>query len=106
MGKIHVIDRDGGEHELEIDNGLTLMEPLRNLSSGGIEALCGGMCSCATCHVFVQAPHFEKLDERQDDELELLEGTECFSDDTSRLSCQLIMSDELDGMHLTVAPEE
>ncbi len=76
MGKIHVIDRDGGEHELEIDNGLTLMEPLRNLSSGGIEALCGGMCSCATCHVFVQAPHFEKLDERQDDELELLEGTD------------------------------
>jgi len=106
MGKIYVTDREGSEHELEIDNGLSLMEPLRNLDSGGIEALCGGMCSCATCHVFIQEPWYSKLTTRQDDELELLEGTECFSEGSSRLSCQVIMSDALDGMRLEVAPEE
>jgi 2Fe-2S ferredoxin len=106
MGKIFVTDREGGEHELEIENGLSLMEPLRDLDSGGIEALCGGMCSCATCHVFIAEPWFSKLDERQDDELELLEGTECYAEDSSRLSCQVVMSDDLHGMRLTIAPEE
>lgn len=106
MGKIVVTDREGGVHELQVDNGLSLMEPLRNLDSGGIEALCGGMCSCATCHVFIEEPWFSQLATRQDDELELLEGTECFEDASSRLSCQIIMRDELDGMRLKVAPEE
>ena len=106
MGKIHVTDREGGQHELEVENGHSLMEPLRNLDSGGIEALCGGMCSCATCHVFVEAPYFDQLDERQDDELELLEGTESYEEASSRLSCQIIMNDDLNGVRLTIAPEE
>ncbi len=106
MGKIKVTDREGAYHELEVANGMSLMEPLRDLDSGGIEALCGGMCSCATCHVFVAEEWFAKLDERQDDELELLEGTECFNEGQSRLACQIIMSDELDGITVTIAPEE
>ena len=106
MGKIHVIDRDGDKHELDIDNGLSLMEPLRDLDGAGIEGLCGGMCSCATCHVFVAPTWFAKLQARQDDELELLEGTETFEDGTSRLSCQIVMRDELDGIEVTLAPEE
>ena len=56
--------------------------------------------------MFIDAPYFDKLEERQDDELELLEGTECFEDGSSRLSCQIIMSDDLNGMRLTIAPEE
>ncbi|RMF98068.1 MAG: ferredoxin [Gammaproteobacteria bacterium] len=106
MGKIKVTDREGEQHELDVATGMSLMEPLRDLDSGGIEALCGGMCSCATCHVFVEEEWFAKLDERQDDELELLEGTECYDENRSRLACQIIMSDELDGITLTIAPEE
>ncbi|MDJ0928042.1 MAG: 2Fe-2S iron-sulfur cluster-binding protein [Gammaproteobacteria bacterium] len=106
MGKIHVTDREGGQHELEVEYGDSLMEPLRDLDSGGIEALCGGMCSCATCHVFVEPEWFAKLDERQDDELELLEGTECFDDNTSRLGCQITMREDLDGIVVKIAPEE
>ena len=106
MGTIYVTDREGGEHTLEAENGLTLMEPLREIDNG-IEALCGGMCSCATCHVFVEPEWRDKLKPVSDDELDLLEDTECFQGDgCSRLSCQIVMSDDLDGIKLTVAPEE
>jgi len=105
MANIFVVDRAGNEHTLEVDNGLSVMEPLRELDDG-VEALCGGMCSCATCHVFIEAEWFAKLPERQDDELELLEDTECFQEGHSRLACQVEMSDQLDGMRLTIAPEE
>lgn len=105
MANIFVVDRAGNEHTLAVDNGLSVMEPLRELDDG-VEALCGGMCSCATCHVFIEAEWFAKLPERQDDELELLEDTECFKDGQSRLACQVEMSDQLDGMRLTIAPEE
>lgn len=105
MANIFVVDRAGNEHTLEVDNGLSVMEPLRELDDG-VEALCGGMCSCATCHVFIEAEWFTKLPERQDDELELLEDTECFKDGQSRLACQVEMSAQLDGMRLTIAPEE
>ncbi|HHQ13900.1 MAG TPA: 2Fe-2S iron-sulfur cluster binding domain-containing protein [Chromatiales bacterium] len=106
MGKIKVTDREGGKHELEVENGRSLMEPLRDLPSGGIEALCGGMLSCATCHVFVEPEWYAKFGELEDDEVELLEGTECYKPESSRLSCQIIMDDELDGLTLTIAPEE
>ena len=105
MATIYVTDREGNEHVLQMENGMNLMDPLREID-GGIEALCGGMCSCATCHVFIEAEWSAKLGEARDDELELLEDTECFNGDKSRLSCQIKMSDELDGMRLTVAPEE
>ena len=105
MATMYVTDREGGEHVIEIDNGTNLMEPLREIDNG-IEALCGGMCSCATCHIFIEDKWAKKLSEVRDDELELLEDTECFREGNSRLSCQVVMSDELDGVRLTVAPEE
>jgi len=105
MGKIHVTDREGGQHEIEIAAGDNIMEPLRELD-GGVEALCGGMCSCATCHIFVAKEWFAKLEPAEGDELELLEETECFDADASRLSCQIAFSDELDGMSFIIAPEE
>ncbi len=105
MATMHVTDREGGEHVIEIENGGNIMEPLREID-GGVEALCGGMCSCATCHVYIEGEWAEKLGEARDDELELLEDTECFRPGNSRLSCQLKMTPELDGMRLTVAPEE
>ena len=105
MGKVHVTDRDGGQHEIEMNPGENLMEPLRELD-GGVEALCGGMCSCATCHIFVAKEWAGKLEPVEGDELELLEETECFKADESRLSCQIVFSEELDGMTFTIAPEE
>ena len=61
MGTIHVTDREGGQHEIEVNSGDNLMEPLRELDAG-IEALCGGMCSCATCHIIVAAEWAGKLE--------------------------------------------
>ena len=105
MGKMVVTDRAGVTHEIEIQAGDNLMEPLRELDDG-IEALCGGMCSCATCHIFVSPDYYAKLDDAQDDELELLEETETYRADESRLSCQIEFSDELDGIEFTISPEE
>ncbi len=105
MGKMVVKDRVGEIHEIEIAAGDNIMEPLRELDSG-TESLCGGMCSCATCHVFIQPDWFAKLESAQDDELELLEETETYRKDESRLSCQLEFTDELDGITFTIAPEE
>ena len=105
MPKIHVTDRGGASHTVTVDSGQTLMEPLRELDEG-IEALCGGMCSCSTCHIFVAPEAFAKLPERQSDELELLESTENFRPGESRLACQVKVTDAIDGIHLTVAPEE
>ena len=105
MATIYVTDRDGNDHVIEAETGLSIMEAIREID-GGVEALCGGMCSCATCHVYIGAPWSEQLTGARDDELELLEDTECFQPEGSRLSCQIIMTDELDGMRVTVAPEE
>jgi len=105
MPTIHITDRAGKAHTVEVNNGLTLMEPLRELDDG-IEALCGGMCSCATCHVFVAPEWFAKLPGVHSDELELLESTESFRAGQSRLACQVKVGDALDGIQVTIAPEE
>ena len=105
MPTIHVTDRGGGVHTVQADNGLTLMEPLRELDEG-VEALCGGMCSCSTCHVLITPEWFAKLATPHSDELELLESTESFRAGQSRLACQVKISDAIDGIRLTVAPEE
>ena len=105
MPTIQVTDRTGQQLAVSVETGLTLMEPLREIDNG-IEALCGGMCSCATCHVFVTPEWFARLPARQSDELELLESTESFRGNESRLACQVRVTDALDGLALTVAPEE
>ena len=99
MGRIVVTDRAGEEHEIDIKSGANLMEQLRELDNG-VEALCGGMCSCATCHVFVKPEWFSSLDAAEGDELELLEETESYRADESRLSCQVTFSDELETVFL------
>jgi 2Fe-2S ferredoxin len=80
------------------------MYSLRDLDYG-VEAICGGVCSCATCHVFVDERWLGRLPARDDDEQELLEELEHFRNN-SRLSCQVEFTDALDGMHVTIAPEE
>ena len=106
MAKITYVTHDDQRFEVDAANGSTVMENAIKNSVPGIEAECGGACACATCHVYIDAKWSAQLPERQDDELELLEDTECFDADTSRLSCQIIVSDELDGMRVKIAPEE
>ena len=105
MALIHVIDSEGEEHEVEGQVGLSLMESLRDLDNGTL-ALCGGMCSCATCHCFIEEKWASSLSERQDDELELLEDLDSFRDEQSRLSCQVEFTEEMDGIRVEIAPDE
>ena len=101
--KIRVIDRDGNKHELEGDSNSTLMEILRDAGLD-IEAACGGCCACATCHVYINDKWLEKISPKDDDEESMLD--QAFDvRNTSRLSCQISLSDELDGIELEIAKE-
>ncbi|MEZ5825612.1 MAG: 2Fe-2S iron-sulfur cluster-binding protein [Geminicoccaceae bacterium] len=103
MAKIVVIDREGAEHEIEGTVGWSVMEVVREANLP-IEAACGGCCACATCHVYVDAAWLGKLDKPDaDEELMLDEAFEV--QDNSRLSCQIKLSDELDGIKITLAPD-
>jgi ferredoxin, 2Fe-2S len=99
--KIHVTDQDGVEHELEGLDGWRTMEVIRDWGLN-IKAECGGACSCATCHVYVDQEWFDKLPPPSDDEEDLLYST-LDKKPTSRLSCQILLSDELDGLKVTLA---
>lgn len=101
--KINVTDRDGVKHELDAVEGWRVMEIIRDHGLP-IKAECGGCCSCATCHVYVDEAWQDKIPEMRDDEEEMLDEA-FFVEDNSRLSCQLIMSEELDGLSVTLAPD-
>ena len=102
--KIYVTDLQGKEHALEAVEGWRVMEIIREHGLP-IKAECGGCCACATCHVYVDESWIDKLPEMRDDEEEMLD--EAFDlQDNSRLSCQLIMSEELDGLKVTIAAED
>lgn len=100
---IYVIDREGVEHELEAVEGWRVMEIIREHGLP-IKAECGGACACATCHVYVDEAWQDKLADMRDEEEEMLDEAMAV-EDNSRLSCQLIMSEELDGLKVTLAPQ-
>lgn len=104
MALIHATDRDGTNYQLEGRENLSLMEILREAGLS-IEALCGGSCQCATCHVFVDEPWLSKLKLPTDFEAAALEGEGSEVQANSRLACQVRWNDDLDGIVLTVAPE-
>ena len=105
MAEIHVTDRDGNQHSLEAREGGVLMEVLRD-EGMGIEAICGGQCACATCHCFIDPDWFERLGGRGEDEQELVSYLDCFDSTRSRLTCQVEVTEALDGLRLEVAPDE
>lgn len=101
--KIYVKDLKGTEHALEAIEGWRVMEIIREHGLP-IKAECGGCCACATCHVYVDESWLDKIPAIRDDEEEMLD--EAFDlQDNSRLSCQLIMSEELDGLKLSLAAD-
>ena len=97
MAKITYIEDNGKSHTIDVSNGLTVMEGAIQNNIPGIEADCGGSCACATCHVYVDEKWFTKLPEKQNAEQDMLDMA--FEPNKfSRLSCQLIVSDELEGL--------
>ena len=97
MTKITYITSDSKTHSIEVQNGLTVMEGAVQNDIPGIDADCGGGMSCATCHVYVDEHWFDKLPQKEDGEEDMLDMA-FEPKKNSRLSCQLIVSDELDGL--------
>jgi ferredoxin, 2Fe-2S len=104
MALLRVVDRDGVEHEVEAKTGLKVMETLRELDYG-VAAICGGMCSCATCHVYVDPEWFPRLPAAMSDERELVTELTHYQEN-SRLSCQIEFTPALAGLKVTIAPDE
>ena len=105
MPKVQVTDRDGVEHELDAPNGSPLMETLRD-EDMDVEGTCGGICSCGTCHCYVDPAWSARLAPKEEDEEMMLEAIAEVVEVTehSRLSCQIEMSDELEGLQVTIGP--
>lgn len=104
MAKIVATDRDGSKHEVDGRDRATLMEILRQAGLS-IEALCGGSCQCATCHVHIEEQWLSLLKPQTEFELATLETEGSEIRPGSRLSCQIRWQEDLDGIVLTVAPE-
>ena len=103
MSYILVTDRDGKEHRLDAPEGWRVMEIIRDHGLP-IRGECGGCCSCATCHVYVDSAWLDQLPGRHDEEEEMLD--QAFEvENHSRLSCQLLFRDALAGLRVRLAPE-
>ncbi len=105
MAVIHVTNRKGQLRTIQGKVGNTLMENLRD-NDLDIEAACGGCCSCATCHVYIDEAWANKIAARSEDETELVLETSAYDPKRSRLSCQIKFTEALDGIVVTVAPPE
>lgn len=105
MPKLIVVTREGEEREIEAETGRTVMEAIRDAGFDELLALCGGCCSCATCHVHVDPGFADMLPRMSDDESDLLDSSG-HRDDRSRLSCQLPLTDALDGLKVHIAEED
>ena len=99
MTKIKYIEHNGNEHLVDVQNGLTVMEGAVQNDIPGIDADCGGSMSCATCHVYVKEDWYDKLPKKEMGEDDMLD--QAFEPkSSSRLSCQIMVSDELDGLNV------
>lgn len=105
MPIINVIDRAGNSKAVEAEIGLSLMEVIRDDGFDELLALCGGCCSCATCHIHVEPSAADKLPEMTDDESDLLDSSD-HRNETSRLACQIEMTADLEGITVTIADED
>ncbi len=106
MPDIHFILKDGTRRTVQAKEGASVMETAIHNNVRGIDAECGGCCSCATCHVYVDDAFLPLLPAADEMENELLDGVASERKEGSRLSCQLIVSGELDGLTVTVPPTQ
>ena len=105
MPKLIVTTRSGEISTIDTIDGLTVMEAIRDNGFDELLALCGGCCSCATCHVHVDAAFKDLLPPMSEDEDDLLDSSDDRTE-TSRLSCQVPFTPELDGLRVTIAKED
>ena len=105
MPKITYITSDTKSHTVDVENGLTVMEGAVQNDIPGIDADCGGGMACATCHVYVTEDWFDKLPKKEDGEEDMLDMA-FEPKKNSRLSCQLIVSDELDGLTVNIPSKQ
>ena len=105
MSELIIVDREGCEHKISASAGKSIMENIRDNGLDELLAICGGCCSCATCHVYVEPGATSLLPPMSEDEDALLDGSE-HRTAMSRLSCQLKFDDTLSGLRLTIAPED
>jgi len=104
MTHILVTTRDGETLTINVTAEVSVMEAVRDAGISELAALCGGSCSCATCHVYVDADDLNALPAISEAEDDLLDGSE-YRKANSRLSCQIICKSRLDGLRVTIAPE-
>ena len=105
MPQITVVNHEGEASSVEATEGRTLMEVIRDNGFDELLALCGGCCSCATCHVHIDAAYFAKLPAMSEDENDLLDSSE-HRNEFSRLSCQIPVTGVLEGCTVTIAQED
>ncbi|MET0366517.1 MAG: 2Fe-2S iron-sulfur cluster-binding protein [Sphingobium sp.] len=105
MAQLNIVSQSGDAKSVEAKEGLTVMEVIRDNGFDELLALCGGCCSCATCHVYVDDSYADRLPAISDDESDLLDTSD-HRKDNSRLSCQIPLTAALDGLTVTIAPED
>ena len=105
MPKLIVTTTEGEERELDVGSGFTVMQAIRDAGIDELLALCGGSCSCATCHVYVDASFLSALPVMSEDENGLLDSSS-HRKENSRLSCQIPLSADLSGLRVRIAPAD
>jgi ferredoxin, 2Fe-2S len=105
MPALIIVNRKGVEKTINAEAGLSVMENIRDHGFDELLALCGGCCSCATCHIYVDPAFSDKVGAVDPDENDLLDSSS-HRDARSRLSCQIAMTAELDGLRVIIAPED
>ena len=105
MTKITYIENNGKSHQIDVANGLTVMEGAIQNNIPGIDADCGGSMACATCHVYVKEDWFNRLPKKEDGEEDMLDMA-FEPKQNSRLSCQLVVSDDLDGLIVNIPSKQ
>ena len=105
MPKLTVVNREGEERTVDAASGVSVMEAIRDNGFDELLALCGGCCSCATCHVHIDADYMDKLPAMGEDENDLLDSSD-HRNQFSRLACQVPVSAALEGCKVTIAQED
>ena len=105
MVRIHVANRIGTVKCIEAECGVSLMEAMRDNGFDELLALCGGCCSCATCHIYIDPEFIQRMMPMNEDENDLLDSGN-YRNEQSRLACQITLTEALDGLTVGIAPED
>ena len=103
--KLNVIDREGNQTIIDIEEGTTIRDAIEDELTPDNYGVCGGCCACGTCHVYVKPNDFEKLTAKEDEEITTLESLALEPNQYSRLGCQVEFKKEYDNMTITIAPD-